>query len=200
MGRALATGFAKRHEVLLGSRDANKGEAAAEKLRLATSGEVRGGSNAEMSLECDVAVLVVPDLRDAGFLEGIREPLSKKMVISPIVPMRVQDGLMVYGKTSGSAAEDVASILTESRVVAALHHVPALTLLHRGRVDCDVMVACDDKTDYERASRLISDVDGLRPLYVGPLSLARSVESITPLLVNSAKLNQMGRLSLKLVE
>ena len=149
---------------------------------------------------CDVAILAVPDLNEAGFLEGLRTPLAGKIVISPIVPMRMENGLLVYSKTSDSAAVEVASILKESRVVAALHHIPALTILKKNKkIDFDVLVACNSRGDYEVTSNLIRSVEGFRPLYVGPLSMARIVESITPLLINSAKLNRLNRLSLKLV-
>ena len=165
-----------------------------------TGRDVAGASNSDVATYCDAAILAIPSLDEASFLNGLRKLLARKIVLSPIVPMSMDKGLLTYSKTHGSAAEAVAAILKESRIVAALHNVPALTLTKMDRMfDFDVPVACDSRTDYEEASAIIASVEGLRPLYVGPLSISRTLESITPLLINTAKLNKLTRLSLKMV-
>ena len=67
-------------------------------------------------------------------------------------------------------------------------------------MDFDVLVACDDKADYEAASTVIASIEGLRLLYNGPLNMSKWLESMTPLLINGAKLNGLKRLSVKFVE
>jgi NADPH-dependent F420 reductase len=199
MGRALASRLASKHQVLIGSREKQKGESVAEAIRISSGGEVSGGTNVEVAEACDVAILAVPDL-DLSFLEALRTQLRGKVVISPVVPMRAENGFMVHSKAEGSAAEEIAFVLKESRIVAALHNIPAATILKRDRkIDFDVLVACETKLDYDEASRLIASIEGLRPLYVGSLVMARSIEEITPLLLNAAKLNGLKRLSVKLV-
>jgi hypothetical protein len=199
MGRALASRLAAKHQVLIGSREKHRGESAAEAVRVSSQGEISGGTNMEVAKACDVGILTVPDL-DLPFLEVLRTQLKGKVVISPVVPMRVENGLMAHSRAEGSAAEEIAHVLTESRIVAALHNVPAATLLRNNkRIDFDVLVACDMKLDYEEASRLIASIEGLRPLYAGPLAMARTIEEITPLLLNVGRLNGLKRLSVKLV-
>lgn len=198
LGKGLAVRLSATNQVLMGSRSKEKAESAAAELRTALGRDVQGGSNEDVANSCDAAILAVPSLDDPGFLEALKAPLNGKIVISPIVPMRFENGFLVYSKTAGSAAEDVAKVL--GRVVAAFHHVPALTMAEKDRkLDFDVLVACDNEADYEEASKIVGSVEGLRPLHVGPLSLSRTLEQITPILINTAKLNSLHRLSLKLV-
>ncbi len=200
MGKGLAARLSAANQVLIGSRSKEKGENAAEEAKAASGRDIRGGSNEEVADSCDAAILAIPGLDDAGLLEELKAPLGGKLVISPIVPMRFENGLLVYSKTTGSAAEDVEKVLENSRVVAAFHHIPALTMAEVDRkLDFDVLVACDNKADYEEASTIVGTVEGLRPLYVGPLSLSRALEQLTPVLINTARLNKLSRLSLKLV-
>jgi 8-hydroxy-5-deazaflavin:NADPH oxidoreductase len=200
LGRGLATRLASANEVMVGSRTTAKAEDAAKRIGLATGSEVGHGLNENVAETCDIAVLAIPDTSEASFIEGLRGPLKGKIVISPIVPMQKGNGLLLYSRKSGSAAEEVASILTESEIVAALHHVPALRVARKAtRFDFDVLIACDRKEAYEVVSSVVGTVEGFRPLYVGPLAFARTLESLTPMLINVAILNKLGPTSLKLV-
>ncbi len=200
LGRALASRLAVANQVLIGSRSREKGEGAAAEVKAESGRDIQGGSNEDIANSCDAAILAIPSLDDAGFLEALSAPLGSKIVISPIVPMRFESGFLVYSKATGSAAEDVAAILKDSRVVAAFHHVPALTMAKNERkLDFDVLIACDNRPDYDEASAIVKTVEGLRPLYAGPLSVSRALEQLTPVLINTAKLNNLSRLSVKLV-
>ena len=199
LGKGLATRLSVENEVLIGSRSREKGENVAAEAKAALGRDIRGGSNEDVPNSSDAAILAIPGLDDAALLEELKAPLGGKLVISPIVPMRFENGLLVYSQATGSAAEDVAKTLESSRVAAAFHHIPALTMAERdSKLDFDVLVACD-KADYEAASAVVGTVQGLRPLYVGPLSLSRTLEQITPVLINTARLNKLSRLSVKLV-
>ncbi|MDG7007852.1 MAG: NADPH-dependent F420 reductase [Nitrososphaerota archaeon] len=200
LGKGLAIRLSAANQVLIGSRSEEKAESAAAEIKAATGRDVQGGSNEDVANSCDAAILAVPSLDDPGFLDALKAPLKGKIVISPIVPMRFENGFLVYSKATGSAAEDVATVLRESRVAAAFHHVPALTMANEDEeLGFDVLVACDNKADYEGASAIVGSVKGLRPLYAGPLSVSRALEQLTPILINTARLNNLRRLSVKLV-
>lgn len=200
LGRGLAVRLAEANEVSVGSRDGGRGVEMAEKLTAATGRKIYGGTNEKVAQACEVAVLALPSLEELSTLRELRSPLAGKMVISPVVPMQMKDGLFRYSKQTGSAAEDIASVLGESRVVAALHNLPARSLeVTTHRLDFDVLVACERKEDYDQASGLISSISGLRPIYVGPLAMSREIEGLTPLLLNAAKTSGLKRLSVKLV-
>lgn len=200
LGKGLAARLSAGNQVLIGSRSKEKGESAAEEAKAALGRDIWGGSNVDIANSCDAAILAIPGLDDAGILEELKAPLGGKLVISPIVPMRFENGFLIYSKTTGSAAEDVKNVLENSKVVAAFHHIPALTMAEvKRKLDFDVLVACDNAADYEEASTIIGTVEGLRPLHVGPLSVSRTLEQLTPILINTARMNKLSRLSLKLV-
>lgn len=200
LGKGLAVRLSVAHEPLIGSRDEQKARGVAEELGAVIGKKITGGTNASVARACDLAVLAIPSADQMAFLGVLGAPLAGKLVISPIVPMSLDGGIMRYSGGEKSAAEEVALLLGESRVVAALHNVPARALEEtRHRLDYDVLVACDSRKDFEEAASVIRSIEGLRPLHVGPLSMSKVVEGITPLLLNAAKLNGLKRLSIKLV-
>jgi predicted dinucleotide-binding enzyme len=99
-----------------------------------------------------------------------------------------------------SAAERVAKAIPGARVAGAFHTVPASRLAHLGdELAFDVLVTAGAKEVFDEASRVVSSVGKLRPLYAGPLSASRLVEGITPALLNVSKLNGLRSPSIKLV-
>jgi 8-hydroxy-5-deazaflavin:NADPH oxidoreductase len=199
LGKGLAARLAASQQVAVGSRDEARARSVAAQIS-ARGPRVEGKTSAEAASWCDAAILAVPDLEDPGFLRGLAGGLAGKLVVSPIVPMKMDGGTLVYTLASGSAAERVAAALPKSRVAAALHTVPAPLLAKpEVKLDCDTLVAADSRETYEEASALVGSIPGLRPLYAGHLSGARTLEQLTPLLLNVAKLNGMRNLSVRFV-
>ncbi len=197
-GRALAVRFAASNDILVGSRDPEKVRAKAAAFSALAGKSMSGDTNLAVAQRCDVAVLTVPEALDSGFLEGLRGPLSGKLVISPIVPLDIKQDRFLHALHSGSAAEEVAIALPSSRIAAALHTLPAATLAEPERVvDFDVPVCADSKEVFDECAAIVASVRGLRPLYAGSLSSARDLEALTPLILNVAKLNHLKRLSIK---
>jgi len=200
LGLGLGLRLSRRHEILIGSRDAQRGKDAAKKLSALTGRPVDGGAAGEIAEQCETAILAMPYDPSQRLLSSLRGALAGKLVISPIVPMKVRESLFVYSLEAGSAAEEAASVLRESRVAAAIHTVPAPLLLKVDvPLDMDVLVAADTKRAYEEAAMLIRDLGAIRPLYAGPLSQARLLEGLVPLLLNLARLNGLRNLSVKFV-
>ena len=199
-GRGMALRLAANNDVLIGSRDAAKAMTRALELSKLSYRTISGDSNAAVSGQCDAAILAVPETLDAGFLEEMARPLAGKLVISPIVPIAVNQRRFVHALAEGSAAEKVASVLNQSRVAAALHTLPAATLTDGAKkIDFDVLVCANSQEIYSECARIISSMDGLRPLFAGTLSDARGIESLTPLILNVSKLNHLKNLSIKFV-
>lgn len=200
LGEGLATRLAKTHEVLIGSRDAAKAQAAAAAIRDATGVTVTGTTNEDATRVCDIAIMAIPDLPSNEMLESLKPNLSDKLVISPIVPMRMLNGYFEQTMLSGSAAERLGSSLPRSRVAGAFHTVPAKKLLRTElALDFDVPVTADTREIYEQTAEIISATSNLRPLYAGPLSTSGMIEAITPLLLNVARLNKIRSPSIKIV-
>lgn len=193
MGRALAGRLAGGNYVIIGSRDPARAREAAKGIPGASGMDYPGASR-----EADVVVVSVPDSA-VETIAPLSKDLAGKLVISVVNPLRFKDGLLYFGRDTGSAAEELARILPDSRVATAFNNIPAGFFEKDEVIPIDVLVAADKKETYEEVANLVKGIPNLRPLYAGPLSQARTVESITALVLNLANLNKTGSLTTRFV-
>jgi len=173
----------------------------AEEVSRLTGRKVGGATNLEAARWSDATILALPDKPKSDLLRELKRELRGKLVISPIVPMKMKQGQFIYSPDDGSAAQSVASIIEGSRVAAAFHTTPAAKLLAiREPLDYTVLVAAETREIFAEASPIVSSIKNLEPLYAGPLSAATTIEGLTPLLLNLAKLNRMRNPSIKIVQ
>jgi predicted dinucleotide-binding enzyme len=66
-------------------------------------------------------------------------------------------------------------------------------------LDYDIFVAGDDKESVQVVNDLINEIEGLRPIYLGPGALAYLVEMSTPLLLNAMIRNKMKNPGIKII-
>lgn len=189
-GRGLATRLAAAgHEVILGSRDAARaGDAAAELTGAVaargSSASIRGASNEDAASACDLAIIVVPYDAHRATLEALAPTLAGKVVIAAVVPMRFERGPRPIDVAEGSATEQAATLLPDSKVTGAFHNVPAAALLDLSvSLHQDVLVTGDDAEAKAGVLALVDSLDGLRAVDAGPLRYSRFVEGLTLLLV-----------------
>jgi 8-hydroxy-5-deazaflavin:NADPH oxidoreductase len=194
-GKGLAFRFALAgHPVVLGSRSGERASAAAEELAARLTGPgaglVTGAENAKAAAGADVVVLAVPYDGHAELVAALAESLAGKIVISCVNPLgfdkRGPFGLEV---AEGSAAEQAAALLPDSRVTAAFHHVSAVTLLGDGHgLDAqDVLVCGEDPDARAVVVELAATVTGRAGIDVGPLRMARQLEPLTAVLISINK-------------
>lgn len=193
MGRALAGKLAKKHAVIIGSRDPGRAMEAAKVIPGAKGMDYAGASR-----EADAVVVVVPD-QALGGLAPLAKDLAGKLVISVVNPLKFEGGILRHGRDRGSAAEELAKLLPGSKVATAFNNIPVALLQKDEVVPIDVLVAADTKETYEEAASLVRGVPNLRPLYAGPLSQAGIVETVTALVLNLASLNGTGSLTTRFV-
>lgn len=189
-GRGLAARFALAgHEVVLGSRDAGRAETVAAELSeaLAAAGSaarVGGAANADAVADCDLAIVVVPYEAQRATLEALREALAGKVVVDAVVPVRFERGARPIDVEEGSATEQAAAILADSKVVGAFHNLAAESLLALGEpVEADVLVTGADAEAKAVVSALAEQIEGVRAVDAGPLRFSRFVEGLTVLLI-----------------
>ncbi|HZW84809.1 MAG TPA: NADPH-dependent F420 reductase [Nitrososphaerales archaeon] len=183
MGRKLAKQLAKENQVIIGSRDKAKAEAAAREIAGASGDDYTGAARA-----ADVVVVSVPYLAIES-LVSLADELAGKLVISMVNPAKMEGGVLSFGKEKGSAAEEIAKMLPKSRVATAFNNVPQSMMGADEVQPMDILVAADSRETFDEAAALVRTIPNLRPLYAGPLSQAEMVERITILLVNLARLN-----------
>ena len=177
--------------VIIGSRDAERAQAAAEQLAAVGDGarikSIRGADNLEAASQAAVIFLTVPYEAQRPLLEPLEEPLRDKVVVNVIAPMKFERGrgASALSVAAGSAAEEAQELLPGSQVVAAFQNVSAEELQEPDQVLQGDVVICSDFSD---AKSLVSDltwkIPELRPVDGGGLANSKYVEQITPLLVN----------------
>ena len=187
-GRGLAYRWAKHgHRVVLGSRSADRAtEAAAEITARGTAGPVSGASNADAAAGADVVVLAVPYDGHDDLVSSLAGQLAGKTVISCVNPLGFdKQGPYALQVEEGSATQQAAAILADSRVVGAFHNVSAVLLEDPGveQVDTDVLVLGDDREATTLVQELADAVPGMRGVYGGRLRNAHQVEALTANLI-----------------
>lgn len=194
-GRGLAMRWAAAgYEIVIGSRDTLRAEAAAAAINevLVASGlpsSVRGVGNFEAAASGTVIVLTVPFAAQIATLKEIREAFPPgALFIDVTVPLEPAVGgrpTRVLGVWAGSAAEQSAEILPAGTlVISAFQNVAASVLADLSHeVDCDIIVCGDDKTARERGRPLVEAIAGCRFIDGGPLANSRVVEALTAMLI-----------------
>jgi len=188
-GRGLARRFALAgHQVIIGSRSAERAEGAAREL----GHGVRGLANDAAAREADVVIAAVPWEGHGDLLSGLAGDLAGKIVVDCVNPMGF-DKRGAYalpadegGPAEGSAAEQAAALLPDSRVVAAFHHVSAVLLLDPevDTMDLDVLVLGDDREATDLIQALAGRIPGVRGIYAGRLRNCGQIEALTANLVS----------------
>lgn len=188
-GSGMALRWAKAgHEVLLGSRDAERARAKAAELSQQSAGKVTGGDNPWAVAEAEIVVLSVPYAAHRDTLMGLQDALAGKVVLDVTVPLKPPQIRRVNLPEGHAAALEAQALLGPSTpVVAGVHHVSSNHLLDLGHtVDCDVLACSDDAKALEKCLGLIRDL-GVRAFDAGPLANAVALESLTPVLLHLNK-------------
>jgi 8-hydroxy-5-deazaflavin:NADPH oxidoreductase len=205
MGEGYALRWSVRHDVIVGSREAQKAaEAARNYTKIAIesygnrmAGSITGDENLVVSKSSDILLLSIHYEHIAEMCTRISKQLRDDcIVISPIAPMARTGAGFVYiplEEAKKPAAEMVADNLPHrSRVVSAFHTIPEARLKNiKESLDLDTFVCGDDWDTVAKVNNLISEIPGLRAIYLGPLSIAYQAEILTPMLLNSASRNKI---------
>ncbi len=199
IGKGLALRLARDtdHDVLVGSRKAEKAETkATEYTDILAEHEidstVEGMENVEAAARSEVVVAAVPAYYLSDTIEAVAEELDDSVLVSPAVGMqRDEEGLHYNPPGVGSVTQLAAKAAPDSvPVVGAFHNLAAAKLSDLDAdLDWDVPVVGDDEEATATVNELIEEIDGLRALDAGGLANAAEVESVTPLLINLAANN-----------
>ncbi|MFF4405729.1 NADPH-dependent F420 reductase [Streptomyces sp. NPDC001404] len=183
-GRGLAYRLAKAgQQVIIGSRAAERAQTAAAELGLG----IEGADNAECARRSDIVIVAVPWDGHAKTLEALREELAGKLVVDCVNPLGFdKQGAYALKPEEGSAAEQAAVLLPESRVTAAFHHLSAVLLSDPeiAEIDTDVMVLGEKRADTDIVQALAGRIPGMRGVFAGRLRNAHQVEALVANLIS----------------
>ena len=173
------------HEIIIGSRTAEKGESAAEEMQselpLAT---ISGMDNASAAADAELVVLSVPYDAQEKTLADVHDAVQGKLLITVVAPLG-QPKARVWHLPSGlSAAEEAQQQLGEGvTVVAAFQNISAGHLRNLDYdPDCDVLICGEKATDKEVVAELCRDA-GMRGINAGALANAAIAEGLTAVLL-----------------
>jgi NADPH-dependent F420 reductase len=173
------------HEIVIGSRQAEKGQRAAEEMRAELSGAtILGADNATAADQAELIVLSVPYEAQEATLAEVYYAAQNKLLVTVVAPLG-QPKARVWRLPSGlSAAEEAQQQLGEGvTVVAAFQNISAVHLRDLEHdLDCDVLICGERAADKDVVAALCRDA-GMRGVNAGALANASVAEGLTAVLL-----------------
>jgi NADPH-dependent F420 reductase len=169
---------ASGYDVIIGSRDPARAQAAAQRLRLHNA---TGAGNIDACRQSDLVVLSVPLEGHGEFVRTIARDLAGRIVVDATVSMGA--GRAFVPPPAGSAAAETQALVPDARVVAAFHTVSARLLADTSRaLDQDVLVCGNDAAARAQVIELANAI-GARGVDAGGLAAAAVIEALAVLIV-----------------
>jgi predicted dinucleotide-binding enzyme len=174
-GRTIKAGHAV--EVIV--RDPSKAQAFADKLGAGASTGTYGAAP-----QGDIVILAVPYGGAASVVADFGAGLQGKVIIDITNPIAADlSGLVTPGGSSG-AQETARGLPAGAHVVKALNTLFGPVLAKGGRLDA--FIAGDDGEAKARVATFLGSL-GLRPLDIGALHMAQTLESLGLLMIGLAR-------------
>src|SRR6266849_2260096 len=176
--------------IILGSRDAERAQAAAVKLKqqVGSRASISGMENSVACGAAEILILTVPFEGQASLLKQLKPSIRPgSILIDATVPLASSVGgrsTRTLGIWPGSAAQQTAELVPKNvSVVAAFQNMSADEMNGDQPVECDVIVCSDDPHATQVTCELAAKIPGVRAIDGGKLENARIVEQITALLI-----------------
>src|SRR5438067_1432386 len=188
------------YEVIAGSRDAARAEAAVAKARDRWGDRVSGLKAAGNAAAADLVFVATQWEAAVPTAAQHADALSGKVVVA------MANGLVKHGREfnpvlpdEGSLALALQAAAPDARVAAAFHLVPAAALGDLDHaIDSDVIVCADDDSARTSVLDLVMQIPDLRGFDGGSLANAVGLEAFAAVLL-TINLRHKGKASLRLV-
>jgi 8-hydroxy-5-deazaflavin:NADPH oxidoreductase len=180
-GRAVAARLvaAGQDEVVLGSRDAERAQAAAAEL----GHGVGGATNEDAVHGVDLAVLAVKADGALDTAAAVADALGDTPLLSVATAIRFEKGVGALPDADALSLAERVQRVVGGPVVAGLHSIAAANL-DEAPPDEDALICGDDPRAKELALELAGRLVAGRALDAGPLASARALEGLTAVIVN----------------
>ncbi|MFV2008985.1 MULTISPECIES: NADPH-dependent F420 reductase [unclassified Micromonospora] len=189
-GRGLAYRLARAGQpVRIGSRDGTRAVAAAKEIAAlpgVAAGVISGDGNDEVAGGSDLVIIAVPWEGHEATVAALRDPLAGKIVVDCVNPLGFdKQGPYPLPVAQGSAAQQAAALLPDSRVCAAFNHLsaPLLADPRIERIDLDVLICAEDREAAGVVAALAARIPDMRGIYAGRLRNAHQIEAFTANLI-----------------
>lgn len=174
-GRTIAAGYTV--EVI--GRDESKAQAFADKLGAGATTGTYG-----VAPKGDIVILAVPYGSAASVVADFGATLGGKVIIDITNPVAPDLSGLVTPSGSSGAQETARGLPAGAHVVKAFNTLFGPVLAKGGRLDA--FIAGDDAEAKARIATFLGSL-GLRPLDIGALHMARTLESLGLLMIGLAK-------------
>ena len=197
-GLTLRWGYDTDHDLVIGSREAQKARTKAEEYETELDSRgcevsIGGAENSEAAADADVVVAAVPAYHLVDTVEAVAESLAADAIlVSPAVGMKRDESGFHYNRPgAGSVTALAAEAAPDSvSVVGAFHNLPADRLANLDvELGIDTLLVGEDADAKGIVADIAAGIEGLRPLEAGGLANAAEIEGLTPLLINVAQNN-----------
>lgn len=189
-GKGIALQWAKSgRKIAIGSRSETRAQEIVKELNnQLQSSNIIGMSNDEMIKNSDIILLTVPFEYAESTVQQHLELIKNycKIFVDITIPMTHEKGkgMVPIPVPEGSSAQMLKKILDPVPVVAAFKTIGAHTLLDINRsIDRDTFVV-GPQEERLKIIKLISEIQGLRPINAGPIREAQAIERLVPFLLN----------------
>jgi predicted dinucleotide-binding enzyme len=180
MAAAIGGRIAKAgHTVEVVSRDAAKARALADQLAAGATTGTYGAAPAG-----DIVILAVPYASAAAVVADYGDMLDGKVVIDVTNPVSPDASGLVTPHGSSGAQETAKGLPAGAHMVKAFNTIFGRALSKGGRLDA--FIAADDAQAKARVSAFLESL-GLRPLDVGGLHMAQTLESLGLMMIGLAR-------------
>lgn len=186
MGSAISRNLSKgNYRLLLCANDKEKLETLTADIKKTATSEVESlDCTVNASWEADIIIVAVPYQAEKEVAAKIKQVANQKIVISIANPLNeTYNGLLTAPDTS--AAEELQKLLPNSKVVKAFNTTFAAdfaTPVIAGK-QVDAFVVGNDDESVNIVAELVK-VAGFNPIVAGDLSVSRTLENMTLLLIS----------------
>jgi predicted dinucleotide-binding enzyme len=180
MAAAIGSRIAKAgYTVEVASRDPAKARALADRLAAGATTETYGSAPAG-----DIVILAVPYSGAAAAVADYGDALAGKVIVDVSNPVSPDLTGLVTPHGSSGAQETAKGLPAGAHIVKAFNTIFGHVLVKGGRLDA--FIAADDAQAKARVAAFLDSL-GLRPLDVGGLPMAQTLEALGLMMISLAK-------------
>ncbi|MBP1929292.1 NADPH-dependent F420 reductase [Methanolinea mesophila] len=197
IGEGIAMRLSQHHEVIIGSREAEKAVTSSEECYrtltdMGLSCTISGVSNQEAVDRGEVIILALPFKHVESTLSSLHG-LEHKIVVSPVNPMEKRDYFVYTPPPEGSAALYIKKKLPAGTRLCTAFNTVAANKWKALTEDLEfaIPVCGDNPAAKETVMTLVNCIPHIRAYDAGPLAASCMVECLTPLLLNIARFNRL---------
>jgi hypothetical protein len=167
-------------EIVIGSRDAGRAQAAAAAL---AGANVTGATNEDAVRGADIAVLAVKAEAALDTARDIATALGTTPLLSVASAIQFVKGVGALPDADALSLAERVQQVVQAPVTAGLHSIAASNL-DEAPPEEDALICGDDPEAKELTLQLVGKLVAGRSLDVGPLASARALEGLTAVIVN----------------